>query len=144
MSFRSRSLKAGLAITGAEEPLVIRGTEEWSWIGVQGRYEEYSITGHVFSYVGGDDNLGQLSPSDAQKTARDQATALMQAIEAGLLADVSLMNENNGQQLVIWAYVNRTNLQQTSINDPDAGKGRWAQYDFNIAVKNTLETGVVG
>ena len=114
------------------------GNEDWSYLGAMGRYERYDIVGHVYAFVGGDDNLGQTGPSDAQATARAQVTAIMQAIEAGYLADVSLSNENGGDQLVIWAYVQRVKLQQTTANDSEASKGRWCQADFTVNVYNTL------
>ena len=127
-----------IAIAGQErEPRIATGTEEWAWLGTGARYENYNIVGHVYAYVGGDDNLGQYGTS-AQKTARDQATVLMQAIEEGLIADVKLANENNGLALVIWAYVTQVDLDQTPVGDPSSAKGRWAQYDFTINVKNTL------
>ena len=113
-------------------------TEEWAWIGSRGRYENYGVRGAVYCFVGGDDNLGQSGFSDAQQQARAKANVLLQAVEAGLLADPSLSEQNGGDQLVVWAYLTSSRLRQTGPDDPDITKGRWAQFDFTISVKNTL------
>lgn len=127
-----------IAIAGQGETDAMPSVEEWSWIGSLGRYENYGVKGSVYCFVGGDDNLGQFSLSNAQKAARDQATALLQAIEKGFLDDPALTNQNSGQPMVVWAYLTRSELKQTGAEDPDVAKGRWAQYDFTISVKNTL------
>lgn len=127
-----------IAIAGQHPQDGPNGTEEWAYIGDAGRYEKYNLTGHIYCLVGGDDNLGQSGPSDAQQAARRAVSGLMKQIEAGYLADVSLSNQNAGQQLVIWAYVRNAKLTQTSANDPDIEKGRWAQIDFVVNVYNTL------
>ncbi len=133
-----------VSIAGEDPGIVTEGDEQWLYLGVQGREERYNLTGIVYAYVGGDDNLGQGGPDDAQAAARDQATTIMNAIETGYLADPSFLNENGNQPLVIWAMVAHVKLTQTTATDPAAAKGRWAQYDFILSVYNTLTTGVPG
>lgn len=133
-----------VSLAGEEPGTVTEGDQEWLYLGVQGREERYNLAGLVYAYVGGDDNLGQAGPDDAQASARDVATTIMNAIETGYLADPSLANENGGQQLVIWTLVSHVKLSQTTATDPSVAKGRWAQYDFTVAVFNTLITGVPG
>lgn len=127
-----------IAIGGFSDDVMISGRETWETIGTRSRIEEYEVLGYVYSWVGGDDNLGQFSPSDAQKTARDQANTLVQAIEAQLLHDPSLTAQNNGDPLVTWTLFSATGLKQPAADDPDIAKGRWAQYDFAVQVYNYL------
>ena len=128
-----------ISIAG-EDPNVTHGNEEWSWLGTASRYELYTILGHAYAYCGGDDNLAQFQAAggNAQQTARNQATLLMQGVETALLADPTLQTVNGGQPLVIWAYVVDVVLEQPTQDDPGLATGRWAKYDFIIQVKNTL------
>jgi hypothetical protein len=126
---------------GGQDPELTIGTEDWSWLGTASRYENYNLIGHTYAYVGGDDNLGQFQSNDAQKTARDQAITLVQAVEAALCGDPTLHTVNTttvNYPLVTWAYVVKVNLVQPTADDPNLASGRWAGCDFTINVKNTL------
>lgn len=127
-----------ISIGGLSDPTVSNGNVEWADLGARSRYERYDVNGYVVCWVGGDDNLGQRSPSDAQKASRDQASSVVQAIEAQLLADPNLSEQNGGVALVAWTLLGVNRVLQTPPDDPSASKGRWAQYDFCIEVYNRL------
>lgn len=123
-----------------EIPTVTRGKEKWAYLGNASRDELYYLTGHTYAWCGGDDNLAQSQPTggNAQQTARTQASALMQGVEAALISDPKLQTVNSGQPLVTWAYVTQVTLEQPTQTDPDLAKGRYAKYDFIVEVKNQL------
>jgi hypothetical protein len=114
--------------------------QTWASLGHFTRDETYNVNGTVFCYVGGDDDLGQAGPSDAQQAARDQASTLLQAVEAQLISDPDLSGQNGGNELVLWALVSGTRMTQTGPHDEEIDKGRWCQIDFTISVKNQLST----
>jgi hypothetical protein len=134
-----------VAVGGMSEPTE-EGTVEWAELGADAQWEDYEVQSYIYSWVGGDDNFGQGSNgndavNDAQKTARDNAFTVYNAINAALLADVNFYLSNlaagGTMPLVQWCNISKKTLLQTpAAADGDTGqRGRAARIDFSIYVR---------
>ena len=110
---------------------------KWAYMGTMTRYEDYDLAVMVFSWVGGDNADASWDASDAQATARAHARYIESAIEASLLADPNLSEQNNGTPAVIWVLLQSSRLDQTPP-DEESAMGRFAQYALKVQVKNVL------
>jgi hypothetical protein len=129
-----------LAVGGMAEPTE-DGTVEWAELGDEAQWEDYEVACYIWSWVGGDDNAGQGSAadavSDAQKTARDNAFTIYNAVNGALLADVMFLATNGGQPLVQWCNVSHKTVHQTpaAAEADDGSMGRSCRIDFRIHVR---------
>lgn len=108
-----------------------------------GRIEEYSVQVIVRSYVGGASDPNSLST--AQTAARANAAIIQAAIEASLLSDLTLANENGNAQAIIQFGGGDSDLppwevsySQTNTDDDD-GKGRYAAFTMILNIYNYLD-----
>lgn len=137
---------------GGIDQTAVDGDQEWHSFGspagiAPNRDERYRINCGVFAYVGGAD-AGESSASDAQKSARDIAFTILAAIERGLRENVKLESADNGADGLIVGGLNvgwvefggHMSLEETTRNDPEAGKGRRAVVLFEVGVFKRLSS----
>lgn len=128
----------------------VNGAQDWASLGAAytgtpaSRDEKYTITCYARSYVGGSDDAGGTGFSDAQKTARDNAFAVVSVLEDAVRTDPVLRNVTSvfpdGQGLKTgWlSFGTRYDVEQTPEDDASAEKGRWANVIFEVAVYKRL------
>ena len=107
--------------------------------------ENYAISGWVYSFVGGGDDAGVAGVSDAQKTARDNAYTIFEAISTAiqndptLAAETSVFPDGNGLASG-WINVEDHRLEQTNPDDDKSAFGRWAFVHWTVRVHKRLYT----
>lgn len=106
-------------------------------LGGSARDEEVTINCEASSWVGGAPDPGDHSAaSDAQRNARTNAYGIVGAIETALRIDKNLTVGITDTPSIYWCAVgDHSELEQTSEEDPDSEKGRWATVSFDITAK---------
>jgi hypothetical protein len=135
---------------GGVEQVTADGTQQWHSLGstpgiAPPRDENYQIRCGVFAYIGGAD-ADVSTASDAQKAARDIAFTVLAAIETGLRTNPKLLSADAGADGLIdgglgtgWVeFGGHLQLEETTRDDPEAGKGRRAVVLFEIGVFKRL------
>lgn len=125
---------------GHESARALESKQDWAQLGAGAIWEDYTVACMIWSWVGGDDNAGQyqLGIEDAQKTARDNALTLFNAIENALRSDINFLAANGGGvPLVLWSRIDAIHVLQTPnpAAGDDGSMGRSCQIDFGILVK---------
>lgn len=127
-----------IQIGGGLSDVTATAQQDWRSLGISGgaaptRDERGTITCYASAWVGGVD-AGTLSTSDAQKTARDQAFALVAACEVAVRDDPKLTIPIGGSGLGTgWiSFGTRIELVQPDSQDPELSKGRRAVVVFDI------------
>lgn len=135
---------------GGIEQTAVTGAQAWHSLGAANgvapaREERYEINCGVFAYVGGTD-ASNAGASDAQKTARDLAFTIVDAIESALRTNPKLATVTAGDGLLPgnglgtgWVeFGGRIDLEETTAADPKADMGRRANVVFNIGIYKVL------
>ena len=133
-----------LQVGGGSTPTTVAGTQAWGPFGISGvtaptRDETFVIICYAYAFVGGVQD-GSNTASDAQKTARDQAYALVRDAETGLRTDPKLITAMTANGVTNpgvgtgWIALTRMDLLQNDSTDPQLGLGRRAIVEFDITV----------
>lgn len=131
-------------VGGAAEPSG-DGKQEWISLGSSNggipasRDELMSVHCYVMAKAGGDADIPQTGPSDAQKTARDNAFYVVRAIETALRNDVFLANGGTPVlQYAAWASFAESHMIVDQTSSDSDTRFRVCQVSFDVSYRNRL------
>jgi len=122
------------------------GTQTYAGLGGFVKYETYAIRCAVSCFVGGssDPNGLLLTTSDAQNSARQNAFAILNTIEAAIVDDKQLLGVANpplnpaGPAMVLWLDLGDIAYLPSEVTNNGGTVGRQADVTFSVNVHGRL------